>query len=76
MTLDVYSFIKVWVRDTVDVDADTEEEAINKVLEDNVSFMDTEVLWSGNEELVSREDNNGDPVYYIKYGEDKIIYSE
>lgn len=76
MTLDVYSFIKVWVRDTVDVDADTEEEAINKVLEDNVSFMDTEVIWSGNEELVSREDNNGDPVYYIKYGEDKIIYSE
>ena len=76
MTLDVYSFIKVWVRDTVDVDADTEEEAINKVLEDNVSFMDTEVIWSGNEELVSREDNNGDPVYYIKNGEDKIIYSE
>lgn len=76
MTLDVYSFIKVWVRDTVDVDADTEEEAINKVLEDNVSFMDTEVIWSGNEELVSREDNNGDPVYYIKYGEDKIIYSK
>ena len=28
MTLDVYSFIKVWVRDTFDVDADTEEEAI------------------------------------------------
>ena len=76
MTLDVYSFIKVWVRDTVDVDANTEEEAINKVLEDNVSFMDTEVIWSGNEELVSREDNNGDPVYYIKNGEDKIIYSE
>ena len=76
MTLDVYSFIKVWVRDTVDVDADTEEEAINKVLEDNVSFMDTEVIWSGNEELVSREDNNGNPVYYIKNGEDKIIYSE
>ena len=76
MTLDVYSFIKVWVRDTVDVDADTEEEAINKVLEDNVSFMDTEVIWSGNEERVSREDNDGDPVYYIKYGEDKIIYSE
>ena len=76
MTLDVYSFIKVWVRDTFDVDADTEEEAINKVLEDNVSFMDTEVIWSGNEERVSREDNNGDPVYYIKYGEDKIIYSE
>ena len=76
MTLDVYSFIKVWVRDTVDVDADTEEEAINKVLEDNVSFMDTEVIWSGNEELVSREDNNGGPVYYIKNGEDKIIYSE
>ena len=76
MTLDVYSYIKVWVRDTVDVDANTEEEAINKVLEDNVSFMDTEVIWSGNEELVSREDNNGDPVYYIKYGEDKIIYSE
>ena len=76
MTLDVYSFIKVWVRDTVDVDADTEEEAINKVLEDNVSFMDTEVIWSGNEERVSREDNNGDPVYYIKNGEDKIIYSE
>ena len=76
MTLDVYSFIKVWVRDTVDVDADTEEEAINKVLEDNVSFMDTEVIWSGNEELVSREDNNGDPVYYIKNGEDKIIYSK
>ena len=76
MTLDVYSFIKVWVRDTVDVDADTEEEAINKVLKDNVSFMDTEVIWSGNEERVSREDNNGDPVYYIKYGEDKIIYSE
>ena len=76
MTLDVYSYMKVWVRDTVDVDADTEEEAINKVLEDNVSFMDTEVIWSGNEELVSREDNNGDPVYYIKYGEDKIIYSE
>ena len=76
MTLDVYSFIKVWVRDTVGVDADTEEEAINKVLEDNVSFMDTEVIWSGNEELVSREDNNGDPVYYIKNGEDKIIYSE
>ena len=76
MTLDVYSFIKVWVRDTVEVDADTEEEAINKVLEDNVSFMDTEVIWSGNEELVSREDNNGGPVYYIKNGEDKIIYSE
>ena len=76
MTLDVYSFIKVWVRDTVDVDADTEEEAINKVLEDNVSFMDTEVIWSGNEELVSREDNNGGPVYYIKNGEDKIIYKE
>ena len=76
MTLDVYSFIKVWVRDTVDVDADTEEEAINKVLEDNVSFLDTEVIWSGNEELVSREDNNGDPVYYIKNGEDKIIYSK
>ena len=76
MTLDVYSFIKVWVRDTVGVDADTEEEAINKVLEDNVSFMDTEVIWSGNEELVSREDNNGGPVYYIKNGEDKIIYSE
>ena len=76
MTLDVYSFIKVWVRDTVDVDADTEEEAINKVLEDNVSFMDTEVIWSGNEELVSREDNNGGPVYYIKNGEDKIIYSK
>ena len=76
MTLDVYSFIKVWVRDTVDVDADTEEEAINKVLKDNVSFMDTEVIWSGNEERVSREDNDGDPVYYIKYGEDKIIYSE
>ena len=54
MTLDVYSFIKVWVRDTVEVDADTEEEAINKVLEDNVSFMDTEVIWSGNEERVSR----------------------
>ena len=76
MTLDVYSFIKVWVRDTVKVDADTEEEAINKVLEDNVSFMDTEVIWSGNEERVSREDNDGDPVYYIKIGEDKIIYSE
>ena len=76
MTLDVYSFIKVWVRDTVEVDADTEEEAINKVLEDNVSFMDTEVIWSGNEELVSREDNNGGPVYYIKNGEDKIIYKE
>ena len=76
MTLDVYSFIKVWVRDTVGVDADTEEEAINKVLEDNVSFMDTEVIWSGNEERVSREDNNGNPVYYIKNGEDKIIYSE
>ena len=76
MTLDVYSFIKVWVRDTVEVDADTEEEAINKVLEDNVSFMDTEVIWSGNEERVSREDNDGDPVYYIKNGEDKIIYSE
>ena len=76
MTLDVYSYMKVWVRDTVEVDADTEEEAINKVLEDNVSFMDTEVIWSGNEELVSREDNNGNPVYYIKYGEDKIIYSE
>ena len=76
MTLDVYSFIKVWVRDTVDVDADTEEEAINKVLEDNVNFMDTEIIWSGNEERVSREDNNGDPVYYIKSGEDKIIYSE
>ena len=76
MTLDVYSFIKVWVRDTVDVDADTEEEAINKVLEDNVNFMDTEIIWSGNEERVSREDNNGDPVYYIKIGEDKIIYSE
>ena len=76
MTLDVYSFIKVWVRDTVEVDADTEEEAINKVLEDNVSFMDTEVLWSGNEERVSIEDNNGNPVYYIKNGEDKIIYKE
>ena len=76
MTLDVYSFIKVWVRDTFDVDADTEEEAINKVLDDNVSFMDTEVLWSGIEKRVSREDNNGDPVYYIKNGEDKIIYSE
>ena len=76
MTLDVYSFIKVWVRDTVKVDADTEEEAINKVLEDNVSFMDTEVIWSGNEERVSREDNDGDPVYYIKNGADKIIYSE
>ena len=76
MTLDVYSFIKVWVRDTVEVDADTEEEAINKVLEDNVSFMDTEVIWSGNEERVSREDNDGDPVYYIKNGEDKIIYKE
>ena len=76
MTLDVYSFIKVWVRDTVDVDADTEEEAINKVLEDNVSFMDTEVIWSGNEELVSREDNYGAPVYYIKNGEDKIIHKE
>ena len=76
MTLDVYSFIKVWVRDTVEVDADTEEEAINKVLEDNVSFMDTEVIWSGNEELVSREDNDGDPVYYITDGEDHIIYSE
>ena len=76
MTLDVYSFIKVWVRDTVEVDADTEEEAINKVLKDDVSFMDTEVLWYGNEELVSREDNNGGPVYYIKNGEDKIIYSK
>ena len=76
MTLDVYSYMKVWVRDTVDVDADTEEEAINKVLEDNVSFMDTEVIWSGNEERVSREDNDGDPVYYIKNGEDKIIYKE
>ena len=76
MTLDVYSFIKVWVRDTVNVDANTEEEAINKVLEDNVSFMDTEVIWSGNEERVSREDNDGDPVYYIKNGADKIIYSE
>ena len=76
MTLDVYSYMKVWVRDTVEVDADTEEEAINKVLEDNVSFMDTEVIWSGNEERVSREDNNGHPVYYIKNGEDKIIYSE
>ena len=76
MTLDVYSFIKVWVRDTVKVDADTEEEAINKVLEDNVSFMDTEVIWSGNEERVSREDNDGDPVYYIKNGADKIIYKE
>ena len=76
MTLDVYSFIKVWVRDTVEVDADTEEEAINKVLEDNVSFMDTEVIWSGNEERVSREDNNDNPVYYIKNGEDKIIYKE
>ena len=76
MTLDVYSFIKVWVRDTVNVDANTEEEAINKVLEDNVSFMDTEVIWSGNEERVSREDNDGDPVYYIKNGADKIIYKE
>ena len=76
MTLDVYSFIKVWVRDTVYVDADTEEEAINKVLKDDVSFMDTEVIWSGNEERVSREDNNGGPVYYIKNGEDKIIYKE
>lgn len=76
MTLDVYSYMKVWVRDTVEVDADTEEEAINKVLEDNVNFMDTEVLWSGNEERVSREDNNGGPVYYIKNGEDKIIYKE
>ena len=76
MTLDVYSYMKVWVRDTVDVDADTEEEAINKVLEDNVSFMDTEVIWSGIEERVSRDDNDGDPVYYIKNGEDKIIYSE
>lgn len=76
MTLDVYSFIKVWVRDTVDVDADTEEEAINKVLKDDVSFMDTEVIWSDIEERVSREDNNGDPVYYIKNGGDKIIYSE
>ena len=76
MTLDVYSFIKVWVRDTVNVDANTEEEAINKVLEDNVSFMDTEVIWSGNEERVSRDDNDGDPVYYIKNGADKIIYSE
>ena len=76
MILDVYSFIKVWVRDTVEVDANTEEEAINKVLKDDVSFMDTEVIWSGNEERVSREDNNGDPVYYIKNGEDKIIYSE
>lgn len=76
MTLDVYSFIKVWVRDTVNVDADTEEEAINKVLKDDVSFMDTEVIWSDIEERVSREDNNGDPVYYIKNGEDKIIYKE
>lgn len=76
MTLDVYSYMKVWVRDTVDVDADTEEEAINKVLEDDVSFMDTEVIWSSIEERVSREDNNGAPVYYIKNGEDKIIYKE
>ena len=76
MTLDIYSYIKVWVRDTVEVDADTEEEAINKVLKDDVSFMDTEVLWSGNEKRVSIEDNNGGPVYYIKNGEDKIIYKE
>ena len=76
MILDVYSYLKVWVRDTFDVDANTEEEAINKVLEDNVSFMDTEVLWSGIEKRVSREDNNGGPVYYIKNGEDKIIYKE
>ena len=76
MTLDVYSYLKVWVRDTVKVDANTEEEAINKVLKDDVSFMDTEVTWSGNEEHVSREDNNGGPVYYIKNGEDKIIYKE
>ena len=76
MTLDVYSYMKVWVRDTVEVNADTEEEAINKVLEDNVSFMDTEVIWSGNEERVSREDNNDNPVYYIKNGADKIIYKE
>lgn len=76
MTLDVYSYIKVWVRDTVNVDANTEEEAINKVLKDDVNFMDTEIIWSGNEERVSREDNNGDPVYYIKSGEDEIIYSE
>ena len=76
MVLDVYSYLKVWVRDTVEVDANTEEEAINKVLKDDVSFMDTEVIWSGNEEHVSREDNNGGPVYYIKNGEDKIIYKE
>ena len=76
MTLDVYSYLKVWVRDTVEVDADTEEEAINKVLKDDVNFMDTEVIWSDIEERVSREDNNGGPVYYIKNGEDKIIYKE
>ena len=62
MILDVYSYLKVWVRDTVKVDANTEEEAINKVLKDDVSFMDTEVIWSGNEERVSREDNKGGPV--------------
>ena len=76
MTLDVYSYMKVWVRETVEVDADTEEEAINKVLKDDVNFMDTEIIWSGNEERVSREDNNGDPVSYLKSGEHEIIYSE
>lgn len=74
MKVDIYSYVKVWVRDTVETDSDDIQESVNKVLDDDVEFLDTEVIWDGFEGPMDPKENNDNSTFIIKAGDDKIIY--
>ena len=67
------SLIKVWIRDFFDIEADSLEEAIEK-LNDLDDFYNTEILWD-TEESLTPEENNGNVTEEIYDENDNLVYS-
>ena len=74
MELNVYSYVKVWVRDKVETNTNDIQESINKVLDDDVEYIDTEVLWDTYEGSMDPKENEYDSTLIIKSKNDKLIY--
>lgn len=74
MELNVYSYVKVWVRDKVETNTNDIQESINKVLDDDVEYIDTEVLWDTYEGSMDPKENEYDSTLIIKGKDDKLIY--
>ncbi|MGM9533551.1 hypothetical protein [Intestinibacter sp.] len=67
------SLVKIWVRDFFNIEADSLEEAIEK-LEDQDDFYDTEFIWE-TQEFLTPEENNGNVTEEIYDENDNLVYS-